>query len=153
MAVAWWLWSRGGGEVGKGLYDAYGGDESVAAAGEGLDKAGVVGGVSEGFSDFVDGSAKGVVEVDDGILAPYAGLKFFSCNDLSGAFDQCGEDLEGLPLELDPEACLPKFAALEIDFIKSEAKSGARRRGLHFVMGFLMSEPVQAQRKQMMVTR
>jgi hypothetical protein len=103
---------------------AYGSDEAVAAAGEGFDEARIVSRVSEGFADLVDGGAEGVVEVDDGVFAPEALLEFFAGDDLSGAFEEGGEDFEGLGLELDAEAGFPDFAGLEIDLVEAEGEPG-----------------------------
>ena len=110
------------GLVGR-LDDAYGGDETVATAGEGFDEAGIFGGVAEGFADLVNGGAEGVVEIDDCVFSPETGLQFFAGDDLSGAFEEGGEDLEGLALKLDAEAGLPQFSTLQIDLVEAEAKS------------------------------
>jgi hypothetical protein len=73
-----------------------------------------------------------VVEVDDGVFAPEAGLEFFTGDDLSGLLEQGREDLEGLALEFDPEACLPKLSGLEIDLVESEAESRIGNLACHF---------------------
>ncbi len=109
MVIRWesygWSGRRSGGVADRG-------NEAVAAAGEGFDEAGVVGGVAEGFADLVDRGAKGVVEVDDGVLAPETELEVLPGDDLAGMFEQGDEDLEGLALDLDPSARLPEFTTL-----------------------------------------
>ena len=63
------VWSMRGGGC---MEDVDRSDEAVASLGEGLDIAGAVGGVAEGFADLVDGGAEGVVEVDDRVTTPEA---------------------------------------------------------------------------------
>ena len=98
-------------------------DEAVASAGEGLDEAGVVGGVAEGFADFVDGGAEGVVEVDGGVFAPETELEVFAGDDFAGFLEECSEDFEGLALDLDASARFPQFFCLQVGFEEAEADS------------------------------
>jgi hypothetical protein len=118
--------------VGDGFDDANRGDEAVAAAGECFDEAGILGGVAEGFADLVDGRAEGVVEVDYGVFTPEACLEFFAGDDLAGLFQEGGEDLEGLPLQLDAEACFPELPCLQIDLIEPEAEPRVANLAHHF---------------------
>ena len=109
---------------------ADGGDEAVAALGEGFDVAGVVGGVSEGFADFINGGAERVVEVDDGVAAPEAELEVVAGDDLAGALEERGEDFEGLALQLNPKTSLPEFSAIEVHLKESEGEFRIGDRGL-----------------------
>jgi hypothetical protein len=98
-------------------------DEAVASAGEGLDEAWVVGGVAEGFADFVDGGAEGVVEVDGGVFAPEAELEVFAGDNFAGLLQKSREDFEGLALDLDAPARFPQFFCLQVGFEEAEADS------------------------------
>jgi hypothetical protein len=120
------------GWAGDGLDDTYGGDETVAAAGEGFDEAGVLGRVAEGFADLIDGGAEGVVEVDDGVFAPETGLEFFAGYYLAGLLKESSEDLEGLALELDAESGFPELSGLQIDLVETEAESRIGNLARHF---------------------
>jgi hypothetical protein len=73
-----------------------------------------------------------VVEVDDGIFAPEAGLEFFAGDNLAGFFQESGENFEGLALELDAKACLPELSCLQIDLIESEAEPRVANLARHF---------------------
>ena len=100
----------GAGE-GTGGLDAFdGGEEAVAAAGEGFDEARVAGLVAEGFADAVDGGVDAVLEVDEGAVGPELAADGFAGEDLAGALEQHGEDLEGLRVELDAEALAAEFS-------------------------------------------
>ena len=116
---SWW-YLRGSGH--HGIAD--GSDETVAPTSEGLDEAGVVGGIAEGFADLVDGGAEGVVEVYGGVFAPETELEFFTRDDFSGVLEEGGQDFEGLALNLDSFASLPEFTALKVGFEEAERNSG-----------------------------
>ena len=73
-----------------------------------------------------------MVEVDDGVFAPEAGLEFFAGDDLAGLLEEGGEDLEGLALELDAEAGFPELSGLQIDLIEAEAESRVGNLARHF---------------------
>jgi|SRR5882757_2560553 len=103
---------------------SYGSDEAIAATSESFDEARIIGGVAQGFADLVDSGAEGVVEIDDCVLAPETELEVLAGDDLAWVFEQSGENLEGLALDLDPFARLPEFASLEIGFKESEGDSG-----------------------------
>ena len=58
-------------ELGKGS------DETVAAAWEGFDVDGGIGGIIEGFAEFIDGGVEAMVEINEGVAGPETGAKFF----------------------------------------------------------------------------
>ena len=97
------------------------GDEAVAAAGKGLDKAGVVGGVSESFADAVYGGVEAVLEVSKGVGGPEFLLQLLAGDQFSGAEEQGFEDLEGLPGQANPDALLAQFGGVEIYLEDAEA--------------------------------
>src|SRR6185437_11365227 len=128
----------GGGRV----QDVDGGDEAVAALGEGLNVAWAFGGVAEGLADLVDGGAERVVEIDDRVTTPEAELEVLAGDDLSGALEERGKNFKGLRLQLNPKTGLPEFAALEVHLEKPEGEfrvgDGGRHcanrpRGLDFI--------------------
>ena len=77
------------------------GHESIAAAGDRLDKDGILGGVAQGVSEPLDGGVEAVVEVDEGVGLPEAGTQVVAGDDFSGSFEEKGQDPEGLLLEFD----------------------------------------------------
>jgi len=71
-----------------------------------------------------------VVEVDGGVFAPEAELEFFAGDDFAGAFEEGGQDFEGLALDLNSLADFPELAALEVCFEETEGNSGRALREL-----------------------
>jgi hypothetical protein len=84
-------------------------NEAVAAAGESLYEAGVVGGIAEGVSKSFDGSIQPVVKVDEGVDRPEPSPQFLSMDNFSGSLQQHCQELERLVLELDLAAIPAKF--------------------------------------------
>ena len=76
--------------------------EAVPTAGQGFDEAGIVGGVAEGFAQFIDGGTKAVIEVDDRVGAPETLLDLFAGNHFAGFFQEESEYAKGLSLNPDP---------------------------------------------------
>jgi hypothetical protein len=65
-----------------------GGNELVAAPGNGFDEAGFFGGVAESFAKPVDGRIEAMLEVDKRIGRPEAAMQLFPCDHTSGALQQ-----------------------------------------------------------------
>jgi hypothetical protein len=63
---------------------------------QGLDEAGIVGGVSECVADAVHGGVEAVLEVSEGVRGPELLLQLLAGDQFSGAEEQGFEDLEGL---------------------------------------------------------
>jgi hypothetical protein len=99
----------------------YGGEESVATAGEGLDEAGVAGGVTEGFADAVDGGVEPVLVVDEGTVGPEGAADFLACEQSAGAVEEQEEYLEGLGVELDADSLAAELAGDAVCLKSSEA--------------------------------
>src|SRR5579862_1396372 len=58
-------------------------EKAVATAGNGLDKAGALGGVAQGLPDFVDHFVEPVVEIHKSICGPEFFLKFLATYDFA----------------------------------------------------------------------
>lgn len=102
--------------------------EAVAAPGQRLDKAGVIGGVAEGFSQFVDRCIQPIVEIDEGILRPQLGAQLFTTDQFTRTLQQEREHLKRLFLQLDPLTLLPQLTAAHIHLKRCKAKDGWRTR-------------------------
>jgi hypothetical protein len=74
-------------------------EEAVAAPGNRFHKAGTLGGVAEGLTDFVDRFVEPVVEIHESVRRPEMLLKFLASYDLAGVLQQHPEDSKGLFLE------------------------------------------------------
>src|SRR4029077_21254529 len=85
-------------------FDLY--QKPVAATSNGLHKAGTLGRVTEGLSDFVDRFVEPVVEIHKSVSGPEFFLKFPAGYHLAGVLKQHRQDLEGLFLKPDSEPVL-----------------------------------------------
>jgi hypothetical protein len=98
------------------------GQKPVAATSNGLHKAGTLGRVTEGLSDFVDRFVEPVVEIDKSVCGPEFFLKFLASYDLTVVLKQHRQDLEGLRLKPNSEAVLAQFAGTKIQFENPETE-------------------------------
>ena len=62
-----------------------------------------------------------MVEVDEGAVGPEDGGDLFAGEDVGGALEEEGEDLQGLGVELDAEAAAAEFAFGGVEFEDAEA--------------------------------
>jgi hypothetical protein len=62
-----------------------------------------------------------VIEVDEGVFGPEFAAQFLSGHDFSRSFEQCGQHLKGLLLELYLLSALAEFPRAEIDLERTEA--------------------------------
>src|ERR1700756_720910 len=76
-------------------------EETVAAPSNGFHKAGTLGGVAEGLTDFVDRFVDPVIEIHESVCRPECFLKFLAGYDLPEVLKQHRQDLEGLCLKPD----------------------------------------------------
>jgi len=74
-------------------------EEAVAATSNSLHKAGTLGRVAEGLTDFVDRFIDPVIEIHEGVCGPESFLNFLASYDLAGVLEQHRQDLEGLFLK------------------------------------------------------
>lgn len=91
-------------------------EEAVAATSNGFHKAGTLGGVVEGLTDFVDRFVEPVVEINKSVCGPELFLKFLASYDLAGVLKQHRQDLEGLFLKANSKAALVQLASAKIQF-------------------------------------
>jgi hypothetical protein len=57
-----------------------------------------------------------VIKVHEGISWPEPEPQLFARDYLTGLLEQHGEDLEGLPMQLDPQSVLSQFAGPKVYF-------------------------------------
>jgi hypothetical protein len=74
------------------------GDKAITPTGQGFDKPRIVGGVAESIPQPFDGGIQAVLEVDEGVGRPKAGLEFLASNQFTGFFQQKIENLQRLVL-------------------------------------------------------
>jgi hypothetical protein len=101
-------------------------EEPVAAPSNGFHKAGTLGGVPEGLTDFTDRFVEPVVEIHKSVGGPEFFLKFLAGYDLAGVPNEHREDLEGLFLKANSEAMLAQFAGAKIQLENPKAEPHAK---------------------------
>src|SRR6266852_3673952 len=90
--------------------------EAVAATSNGFHKAGTLGGVAEGLTDFADRFVEPVVKIHESVRGPEFLLKLLASYDLAGVLKQHRQELEGLFLKANSQAVLAQFARAKIQF-------------------------------------
>src|SRR6266436_9381246 len=88
--------------------------EAVAATRNGFHKAGSLGGVAEGLTDFADRFVEPVVEIHKSVRGPEFLLQLLASYELAGLLNQHGQKLEGLFLKADSQTVLAQFAGAKI---------------------------------------
>jgi hypothetical protein len=71
-------------------------DEPVAATGQRLDEAGVIGGIAERVAQPGDGGVEHVVEIDEHVARPQPPAQFLARDHLARPLEQCEEHRERL---------------------------------------------------------
>src|SRR3984893_13156486 len=104
-------------------------EESIAATGNGLDKAWMLRRVAQRLTNLVDGFVKAMIEVDER-LAPNFLAQFLPGYQLSGFFQQHRQDLKRLLLQPEAQATLDQFAGSKIDLEDSKPQPPASIIGL-----------------------
>jgi hypothetical protein len=99
----------------------YGGQKTVAAASESLNKAGIFSGITDGVAQTLDGGVQAVVEIHKCINRPEPAAQFFPGNDFPGMLEEHGQDLERLLLESHLDAVPAELTGTEIHFEDAEA--------------------------------
>ena len=87
-----------------GSCSVYRRQKPVSAAGDGLNKTGILCAVAQGVPEPADGGVQTVVEVNKSVCGPQPALQFFPRHYFSRPFEQQSENLEGLFLQLHPGA-------------------------------------------------
>lgn len=102
----------------------HGRNKPVPAFRHRLDETGPVGCVVERGAQFFYGCIQPVVEFDKRICRPQPLAQFFARHDLPGAFQQHGENAEGLLLDFDRHAKLSQFSAFQVCLEDTEPGTG-----------------------------
>ena len=89
-------------------------DKAVAAARERFDEARLVGGIPQHLPHFTDSNIEAFFEIDESIAGPEPFVKRLTGDELAGAFEQRGENLERLPLQPNLHPTLAEFAGFEV---------------------------------------
>jgi hypothetical protein len=100
-------------------------EEAVAAPSNGFHKAGTLGGVSEGLTDFANRFVEPVVEIHKSVRGPEFFLKFLAGYDLAGMLHEHRQDLEWLFLKAKSKAVLAQFAGAKIQLENPKAEPHA----------------------------
>jgi hypothetical protein len=107
-------------------------DEAVTVLGKSLDVERMLGGVIEGLTDLLDGFVEPLVKVHEGVVRPEAAAQFLAGDELAGTFQEGGEHLEGLFLEVNLTALLADFSRLKVSLESSETDQACGGRlGYH----------------------
>jgi len=94
--------------------------ESVATPGKRFDIDGVVGRVSQGFAQLVDGLVQALLIIHERAVGPKTPLEVLAGNDLTGLFQQRLQDLEWLLLHFQTDAVFVELASLKVELEYAE---------------------------------
>ena len=97
------------------------GDEAVAPPRDGFHKTRTFGRVAEDFAQLHHSIIQAVIEIDECISLPQAISQFIPGDDLTGSFQENGQNLERLFREFQAETVLAKFAGLKVHLENTEA--------------------------------
>ena len=104
-------------------------DETVAELGEGLDVAGLGGGIVEDGAKLLDRGVEAVLEVDKGVGGPELLVKLIAANDFASVGEENRKDLKRLGPEFKALAELEEFPGGKTKLVR--AKTGYRRNVCH----------------------
>src|SRR5215472_9159291 len=102
-------------------------DPAIAAALDGLDEDGILGGVAERVPQSHDCAADALFEIDKHIRWPKRLAEFFAGDDLSRTAEEQCQSAEGQVLETHLHSVAAKFARAQICFEQTEADECRRR--------------------------
>jgi hypothetical protein len=95
--------------------------KAIATPGKGFNEAGILGRITDSFAEALDGVVQPGFEVDERVGRPEALPEFLSRYDLTGIFQQDLENLEGLFLELEPDAPLAQLSRAQVCLERTKA--------------------------------
>lgn len=98
----------------------YGSDKAIAVPGQRFDEAGRRGVVPQGLTQSFDGTVDAVFEIDEGILRPELLPDLFAGHQFAWTFQQHGQDLEGLTVQLNLQSLLAQFSSAKVNFKDTE---------------------------------
>src|SRR6516165_3957148 len=102
------------------------GEEAVAAAGQSLDEARIVGGIAQGFAQLVDGGSQAVVEVNESVRRPVLLAQLLASHHFAGVLKKNGQYVNGLVVNLDTFDLLPQFSRGEVHIERPKAQNSRR---------------------------
>src|SRR5208282_3554847 len=91
-------------------------DETVSAAGQGLDESRARCGIAERLAYLVYRGIQAVIEIDEGVGRPDFFAQVVAGDNLTGILQQGSEDLKGLFLKPDASAVLAQLSGVQINF-------------------------------------
>ena len=100
--------------------DARAREPGRAAARDGLDEPWIFSRVPERLPQLCNRSIQAALELDKRVFRPERGTKSLARHHLAGAREQQTKNTVGLVLQLDPNAALPQFRSLSIQFEAAE---------------------------------
>ena len=106
-------------------------DEAVAAPRQSLDVAGFVGRLAQRVAQLLDGAVQAGVEINKSVAGPKLLVQFLACHDLAGMLEQEREHLEGLVLELQPNAVLAQLTRTQVHVKRVESRTAASVGSFH----------------------
>ncbi len=106
-----------------------GGNPPVAAALQGLDKDGAVGGIAESIAQTFNGAADGAVKIDKDVFRPELLPELIAGNNPIRAAQQELQSAERQVLDLDVTAILPQLTRTKVGLEHAKANHGLRGTG------------------------
>src|SRR5207302_1783729 len=115
------LWGLGWGDRGDlpDLFD--GGNEPIPAPRQGLNEAGITGGVSQGIPDPVYSRVHPVVGIHEGAVGPESLGDLLARDQFSWPLQQHEQYLEWLRVQLDPQSLAAKLSGCSVRLKRTEA--------------------------------
>lgn len=106
--------------------------ETVPTAGNCLNENGSICGVSQYFTQTLDGCVQAGIEIDKSVRRPKRRMKIFARHNRSGALQQLSENQERLILKMQLSAASSEFTRMGIQFKVAEtiARQSWRRDGV-----------------------
>src|ERR1700733_11122599 len=110
-----------------GLREIYGADPAIAAALDGLDEDGILGGVAEGVAQLHEGTADALLEIYEDVGGPEGLTKFLARDYFSGAAQQESQRPKWQILKADADTVALEFAGAEVGLEHTKANERRRR--------------------------
>jgi hypothetical protein len=101
----------------------HGGDETIAAAGQGVDEPRRLRVVAQRLPDLVDAEVQAAVEIHEGVLPPQLLADLLARHHVAGAAGEEEQNLERLGREMDGQALAPELSRSRVHFVDPEAES------------------------------
>ena len=96
-------------------------NKAVSAARQCFNESRLGSGIAKNLTNLVDCSPQAVIEVNEGVRGPKFPANLFACDEFPRTRQQHGQQLERLRLQPDSYPVLPKFARMQIRFVRTES--------------------------------